>query len=79
MSTKTEPTSEDVTLEQAEALAVALASERVGSAQLALDARRRDLSDAILALRAKYEDAGKYEVTSLDVARGVLVRKAVAR
>lgn len=70
---------DEIQLSETEALTIALAQERVTSAQLALQARQREMEGAVVALRDKYEEGGKYTLTGLDLARGVITRKPVER
>jgi len=64
-------------LTELEAHKVALAQERITSAQLTLQARQKEMEGLILALKAKYEEGGRYQLLQLDPSRGTIVRKPV--
>jgi len=62
-------------LEASETLAVQLGNERILNAQLHLQNRRNEFDQLVVQLRAKYEEGGKFVMTSLDIGQGVIVRR----
>jgi hypothetical protein len=61
-------------LEPHDAALVQLGSERVQNAQLHLQNRKNEFDGLLTQVRAKYEENGKYTMTSIDIGRGVIIR-----
>jgi hypothetical protein len=61
-------------IEPGDAVIVQLANERLMNAQLHMQNRQNELNSLLAQVRAKYEEAGKYTMSSIDIGRGVIVR-----
>lgn len=66
----------EVALHPHDAALVQLANERVANAQLHLQNRKTEFETLLTQVRAKYEEGGKFVMTKIDVARGVITRQA---
>lgn len=64
----------EVALEPQDATIVQLASERLQNAQLHLQNRQNELNNLLGQVRAKYEEAGKYTMSSIDLSKATVVR-----
>ena len=64
----------EVALEPQDATVVQLASERLQNAQLHLQNRQNELNSLLGQVRAKYEESGKYVMSSIDLGKATIVR-----
>jgi hypothetical protein len=64
----------EVALEPQDATIVQLASERLQNAQLHLQNRQNELNSLLGQVRAKYEEGGKYTMSSIDLGKATIVR-----
>lgn len=71
--TETKP--QDVKLDDAASSALALSQERITAAATLHQLRQTEMQNLLLALRARYEEGGRFEVVSIDVGKMVLTRR----
>lgn len=69
---------ESVELSNEAALALALASERVQSAQVALELRQTQLQSTLASVGSEYSENGKYRVTEINVEKRTVSRVKVS-
>jgi hypothetical protein len=64
----------EVALEPNDAVIVQLASERLQNAQLHLQNRQNELNGLLGQVRTKYEENGKYAMSSIDLGKATIIR-----
>lgn len=64
----------EVPLDPHDATLAQLGGERIQNAQLHLQNRKNEFDALLTQIRAKYEENGKYTMTSIDLGRGTIVR-----
>lgn len=64
----------EVALEPNDAVIVQLASERLQNAQLHMQNRQNELNGLLGQVRTKYEEAGKYTMSSIDLGKATIIR-----
>lgn len=64
----------EVALDPNDAVIVQLASERLQNAQLHMQNRQNELNGLLGQVRTKYEEAGKYTMSSIDLGKATIIR-----
>jgi 3-oxoacyl-ACP reductase-like protein len=66
--------SDEFAIEAQDATIVQLAEERLQNAQLHAQNRKNERDSLLEQVRTKYQEGGKYVMTSIDIGRGVIER-----
>lgn len=74
---KDETEADEFPLDENSALAIQLGQSRLNEANLAVQLRQREMETTLTAVRTKYEEGGRYTVTSVNFQKMVVIRTPV--